>query len=185
MAYSFAMMSTDYAGLAWSFHVSPDSCNSPAYYEEYIRLCAISDQDGGMSVTHLVLDTDKNGEAIAIAGYVALRATSLVSTDENGVKIVNPSLEIAELAVDKDYERKGVGTMLVNLAIGVAAELSKRYLGIKYVILCADPKAVGFYTKNDFGKIGDLYETLRDGWNNNCEPMYISMQNLDKVKWNL
>ncbi len=176
MALTHALMSQKYAGLAWGFHVSPDSCDNPAYYETYLRLCAVDDHIHGMGVTHLVVDCDDDGNAKAIAGFVTLRATSLISTDKDGVKIVHPSLEIAELAVSKDYERRGIGSTLVNLAIYIADELRNGLLGIKYVVLCADPQAVDFYEKKmDFGKIGELYETLHDGWNNRYEPMYITL----------
>lgn len=174
MPYSFERMSTEYAGLAWKFHVSPDSCENPGHYEEYLRLCAIGDYRTGMGVTHLIIDKDETGAEIAIAGFITLRATSLVSTSETGVKIVHPALEIAELAVDKEYERKGVGSKLVDTAIFIADRLRNSFLGIKYVVLCADPKAIGFYEKMNFGKIGDLYEALREGWNDHCEPMYIT-----------
>ena len=182
MDYLPVVMSPDYARLTWDFHVSPDSCDNPAHYEEYLRLCAINDQENGMGVTHLLLDTDKNGKPIAIAGYVTLRATSLVGTDNDGTKIVNPSLEIAELAVDKDYERKGVGTELVRLTISVADKLQRKFLGIKNIVLCADPKAVEFYKKKKFGMIEDWYEALRDGWNNHCEAMYMAMSDLDNLE---
>lgn len=178
MPYSYELMSGKFMGLAWKFHVSPDSCDNPDYYEQYLRLCSISDYKSGMGITHLIVDTDNEGNAVAIAGFVTLRATSLVNTDGNGVKIVHPSLEIAELAVNKDYERKGIGTKLVDTAIFIADKLRASFLGIKYVVLCADPKAIGFYEKMDFGKIGDLYEALREGWNNNCEPMYITLPEL-------
>ena len=173
MPYSFALMGKEYAGLAWKFCVSPDSCDNPDHYERYLRLNAIVDYKIGMGITHLILDCDEDGNAVAIAGFVTLRATSLVNTDENGVKIVHPSVEISELAVTKDYERRGIGTGLIDLAISIADDLRSKLIGIKYIVLCADPKSVGFYEKKDFGKIGELYETLREGWNNNCEPMYI------------
>ena len=183
MAFIPDMMSEKYAGLAWKFHVSPDSCDNPAHYENYIRLCAIGQQISGMGVTHLMLDVDEKGNVLAIAGYITLRATSLIDANEDGKKMVNPSLEIAELAVDKEYERKGIGTQLVKLAIAVADELRREYLGIKNIVLCADPKAVGFYKKRKFDMIEDWYEALHDGWNDHCEAMYISLLELDKIKW--
>lgn len=40
-------------------------------------------------------------------------------------------------------------------------------------------KAVDFYEKKmDFGGIGELYETLHDGWNNGCEPMLLHFQTI-------
>lgn len=175
MTYSLDLMSAKYIGLAWKFHVSPNSCANPDHYEEYLKFCAISDQKEGMGVTRIILEHNEAGEPTAIVGFVTLRATSLVSKGEDGKNIVHPSLEIAELAVAEEYEKQGFGSQLVNLAVLTAAKLREEFAGVRYVVLCADNAAIGFYDKQHFGKIGELYETPRDGWNNNCEPMYISL----------
>ena len=161
-------MNTEIAGLAWSFHVSPDSCDNPMHYENYLRLSALAEQKDGQAVTHVMIDDDAN----CIAGFVALRATSLVSTLEDGKLSVNPALEIAELAVDQSYEGEGVGTTLVKLALAYADLIREGTAGIKFVMLCSDPKSVGFYEKLGFSHVSDLYKVLNDGWNNHCEPMY-------------
>ncbi len=161
----------DNAGLAWKFQVSPKSCNNPEYYNNYIRLNAISDQQKGLGVTHILVDE----EADRIAGFVTLRATSLISEGENGIKLVEPSLEIAELAVDRDYERREIGSSLIGIAIDTADELRKKYLGIRYLVVCADGSAVDFYKKLGFGELTSLYEVLHDGWNDDCDPLYITL----------
>lgn len=164
-------MNNGCSGLAWKFRVSPVSCENPAHYEEYIRFVAVSDRSEGMGTTHILVNHDED----EMMGYVTLRATSLVSTNERGNKIVHPALEIAELAVAEKYERIGVGTNLVQLAILAASDLRENLLGIRYVVLCADPKAVGFYEKLKFGRVRDVYEVLRDGSNDNCEAMFIQL----------
>lgn len=178
MPYSYHTIEQQFIGLTWKFFVNPISCNRPSHYENYLRLCAIDDFNRGVGVTHLILDCNEQGEASVIAGFITLRATSLVSTDENNVKLVHPSLEIAELAVHQDYERRGIGTQLVNLAIYTADKLRRELIGIKYIVLCSDSKSITFYEKLGFGRIGDLYETLREGWNNDCEPMYICLNDI-------
>lgn len=162
------LLNKENVGLAWQFRVSPDSCDNPGYYENFLRLSAMTDAKAGQSVTHVLLDSDSN----RIAGYVSLRATSLVSTDEDGVFLVHPAIEIAELAVDADYEGKDVGSDLVGFVILFANEL-RASIGIRSVLVCADPKAVGFYEKQHFEPLSSLYKTLNDGWNNNCIPMYL------------
>lgn len=171
MSISHKVMSKDCAGLAWEFHVSPASCDNPAHYEQYIRLSAVSDRSEGMGTTHIFVDDEAN----EMMGYVTLRATSLISENERGNRIVHPALEIAELAVAEKYERLGVGTHLVRLAILVASDLRENLIGFRYVVLCADPKAVGFYEKQKFGKVRDVYEVLRDGSNDNCEAMFLQL----------
>lgn len=161
---------TTMTGLAWDFHVSPSSCNNPAYYDEYIRFSALTDKKTGVSVTRVIVDTDKN----KIAGYVSLRASSLVGESASAKKTVQPAVEIAELAVDGEYESSGVGTNLLNIAIATAA-LLRETIGIRHIIVCSDPCAVGFYKKHGFADVASLYEYLHDGWNDDCHPMYITL----------
>ncbi len=171
MDFRWQILSVKNAGLAWGFHVSPASCKHPEYYSEYIRFNAIGDQKKGLGVTHLLVEEASD----RIAGYITLRATSLISEDEDGHKIVQPSLEVAELAVDVDFERKGVGSLLIGFAIDKADELRRSVLGIRHIVVCADPDAIGFYKKMGLDELSNVYEVLHDGWNDRCKPMYITL----------
>ena len=172
-------MSKEYAGLAWKFCVSSDSCENHGHYEQFIRLNAISEQASGRGVTHVLVDTKNDTNEISndshIVGFITLRATSLVD-ERNGNRYVKPALEIAELAVDQKYERNGFGSQLVDAAIYIATKLNDQFVGIQNIVLCADPSAVGFYEKPaiGFGKLKDYY-ALHDDWNDNCIPMYIKL----------
>ncbi len=163
-------LNRDNQGLTASFHVSPDSCANPDYYSDYIRLSAVTDYQIGMGVTHLLIDK----EAGILVGYVTLRSTSLVST-YGDAKRVRPAVEIAELAVHKDYERHGVGTALLNIAVAKVDRIRATEFGIKSVVVCPDPCAVGFYKKFGFTELSSLYEVLHDGWNDNCDPLILTL----------
>lgn len=172
-------LSLDNVGLAWGFRVSPSSCDNPEHYENYIRFSALSDYKSGMGVTRLLVDCE-DAKNKRLAGYVTLRATSLVSSGSGEKKNVQPALEIAELAVHEDYERKGVGTGLVAIAIDMADVLRTNDIGIKHILVCSDPKSVGFY-KNDnirFAELSALYDVLYDGWNDFCTPLIITLPEL-------
>lgn len=174
----FELMSGDHMELAWQFRVSSFSCENPDYYREYLAFSSTSDHNIGMGVTHVLVERNENNEAIAILGYVTLRMTSFTSQSEDGKKACHPSLEIAELAVNEKYERTGIGSDLVNYAIYTADWIRKKYVALKYICLCADPMAVGFYQKNRFQKLEDYYEMPYDGANNNCIPMYLMLPDL-------
>lgn len=171
MNLSISLFDTENAGLAWEFHVSPSSCDNPEHYEQYIRFMAATDKKDGMGVTHILVDED----AKRIAGFAALRISSMFYTGEDGSIIGNQALEIAELAVDKDYERQGCGRVLIDLALYLGSVIRAEIAGVKYLLACADPAAVGFYEKNGFQKANDIYEAPRDGSNNNCIPMYLKL----------
>ena len=82
MNLSFSLFDQEHSGLAWHFRVSPSSCDNPGHYEEYIRFVALSDRRSGMGVTHVLIDAD----AGRIAGFVALRLSSLFYTGDDGKK---------------------------------------------------------------------------------------------------
>lgn len=81
------------------------------------------------------------------------------------------------LAVSKKYERQGVGTKLVSIAILLAERLSKTLLGIRYIVLCADHAAVDFYKKLDppFDETAQYYTIPKEGWNVDCVQMLLKL----------
>lgn len=169
MARKIDRFSTDYIGLAWDFHVNPSSCDNPDHYEQYIRCCAIYDMNEGMGVTHIIVENDK------ILGYITLRASSVVERIDDKI-YGEPALEICELAVSEGCERKKVGSDLVDFAIVKATELGSEAIGIKYIVLCADPSAVGFYEKLEFEKLESYGKIPREGWNDYCVPMKMRLR---------
>jgi len=60
---------------------------------------------------------------------------------------------------------------LINFVIDTAYELRQKYIGIEYIITCADPVVAPFYEKNEFVKMADYHELPREGWNVNCVPL--------------
>lgn len=160
------LYTANHVGLAWEFQVNPDSCDNPGHYEQYIRLIALTDKPSGKGTTHVFLQDDPR----KIMGYITLRATSYLE-EIDGVIHGSPALEIAELAVDKKYERNGVGRILVGHAITTALELNETDIGIRYILLCADKRAVSFYEHLDFCKISEFNKVPSEGWNDECIPM--------------
>lgn len=172
------VMSSQYASLSWKFKVNPENCENPTHYESYIRYDCHSDHKQGMGVTHVFVDENEITKEQRIAGYITLRSSSLIMDIGQDHKTGYPALEISELAVDKDYERQGIGTDMVKFAINQAVEMNEKSVGIQYVVLCADPKAVGFYSNSNIGfmKIRDRQDIPREGErNSNCEPMYFKI----------
>ena len=171
------LYTSKYAGLARDFMVNPSSCNNPEHYGNYIRTTAISDRMLGMGVTYILCEI-QNGEPVHMLGYVTLKASSLLLIDEG---VGYPALEIAELAVRDGAERSGNGRDLVEFAIGSADKLRTDTLGIQYIILRADPSAVGFYKRvcPNFAEIGDWYSIPHEEWNKTCIGLYMKLPALD------
>ena len=123
---------------------------------------------------------DKTKEE-SIIGFITLRTTSFIKKYED-YNEGHSALEIAEIAIDQNFEKQGWGSILVKFAISIASNLNTKYAGIEYIVLCADPKAENFYKDFNkpnlgFKKIIDMYaEIPRDGWNVKCIPMLVKLQ---------
>lgn len=165
---SVQILNQELVGLAFDFKVNPNSCGNPEYFEQYLRFCAISDNAAGKAVTHVAIDTKTN----QIAGYVSLRAASLIVGEEG-----EPALEIYNLAVDNRYEHQGIGRILVDTAIAITASLNENYIGVRNLLLASEPKAVGFYKKCGFESLQDYYRMLKEHQNQNCIAMMMRLCN--------
>ncbi len=60
-----------------------------------------------------------------------------------------PALKIGRLAVDRRYQNRGVGRLLIKYIAGMAIEIG-RGTGIRLLILQAKPQSVPFYLKAGF-----------------------------------
>lgn len=169
------VMSKQHVEFARNFKVNPEHCENPEHYETYITQGCFADYVQGMGVTHAFIDeNDETGER-KIAGYITLRASSL-TMDMDDYKAGYPALEISELAVDSNYEGSGLGTDMVKTAIAEAMTLNETSVSFRYIVLCADPAAVGFYTKLKFLKIPSYQEIPREHRNKNCVPMMLKIK---------
>lgn len=169
----FDIINKENIGLAEKFSVNPCYCTNNDFYKDYLHFSAIHDLNTGNTVTHVFIDED----AQRIMGYISLRSNSIISKNNEGNIVGKPALEISVLAVDKDYERRGVGTLLMSKAIEIASVLHREYAGIKYLVLTADAKAVGFYKKMDFHPIETQWEQIpAESFSSDCIPMCRDLQ---------
>lgn len=168
--YEFELISKENVGLAWLFSVNPSSCENPGFYADYLKYIAIADKNMGHAVTHLLIDKDHN----RIMGYVSLRASSIIFKDENNNLAGKPAIEVYTLAVDQEYERRGVGKALIDYAIAEAYILHNEYVGVRYLVLAADPKAEDFYIrKMEFSPMNDIWEMPKESWSAHCKPLVL------------
>nr|WP_166525034.1 GNAT family N-acetyltransferase [Caproicibacter fermentans] len=126
-----------------------------------------------------MVESDDNASPIRILGFITFKASSFLMDDGEGHELGEGAFEISELAVSSECERRGVGTDLVKYATVLATELNEEKLGIRYVVLCADPAAEDFYSKPALGlhRIGDFYRIPNEHWNTNCIPMVVKLFN--------
>lgn len=163
------LLSQENVGLAWQFNVNPESCAHPEFYRNHLIFNALYEKQNGYTTTHLLIDKVEN----RIMGFVSLRTSSVLTRHESGKTLGDPAIEISVLAVDQDYERRGVGRSLILHAISEAMILHENHLGVRNVILAADAKAVKFYEKMGFSQLDQTWDSdiPRETWNLTCRQM--------------
>jgi GNAT superfamily N-acetyltransferase len=99
---------------------------------DFLKNDALSDQKGMVSKTYLCCWKK------TIVGYMSMVTDTFevkVVDEENGIKGYPyhkyPCVRIARLAVDKTFERKGIGRFLMLSAIGMALDVSSK-IGCRY-----------------------------------------------------
>lgn len=157
--------------LVLHFSVNSSSCANSNFYKSYLQLIALSDLKDGRGTTHLCIDAKAN----RIMGFISLRASSVV-IDEDGRLVGSPAIEISVLAVDSTYEKQGVGRTLIDYAVWKANEMRKRNIGVQYMVLIADPKAIGFYEKMGFEPMPQSrYKSPLETFSADGVPMYFPL----------
>lgn len=78
-----------------------------------------------------------------------------------------PAIKIARLAVDKRYERQGIGRFLLLAAIGKVYQVSKD-IGCRYITLDSKRESMGFYER--FG-----FKPIKKYLSRSYPPMYLNM----------
>jgi ribosomal protein S18 acetylase RimI-like enzyme len=174
----FAQFNKEHAGLAFNFQVNPDSCGNHEHYENYLRFIALTDRKIGKGVTHVLIHKDSLSDMETIIGFVTLRASSLISESDN-VMLGSAAIEVAEIAIDKRYERQGYGNAILDFVFLLVDDMRSSIIGVEYIIACADSASVSFYEKNDFVKLSEHYEVPREGWNRNCIPMVLRLPEIN------
>jgi len=124
---------------------------------DFLKNDALVDQEWMVSKTYLCCLKK------SITGYITLVTDTLevkVVDEKDGIKGYPyhkyPCVRIARLAVDKTFERRGIGRFLMLAAIGMAIDVSSK-IGCRYITVDSKPGSVGFYEKHGF-KLIDKYK---------------------------
>ncbi len=135
---------------------------------DFLKNDALTDQEEMVSKTFLCCWNK------SIVGYISMVTDTLevkVVDEEDGIKGYPyhkyPCVRIARLAVDKTFERRGIGRFLMLSAIGMALDVSSK-IGCRYITVDSKPESVGFYEKHGF----KLIEKYRDS---DFPKMYLNM----------
>lgn len=124
---------------------------------DFLRSDASKYQQENLSQTNLaVLDEE-------LVGYITLLTDSIVLKTNEKRKLLGllrsdhasivafPALKIGRLGVQKELRENGIGSALLEYAVGVARRLNTALgVGCRFITLDAYPSAMEFYTKFGF-----------------------------------
>ncbi len=136
-------------------------CSNPDY-TKYLKFDSLYDTQENLARTYmLMLDGKVLGFVSLAMSYVRKDNTAKMKSKASDYNI--PCLLISHLAVDRRYERQGVGTALVNVAIKKAI-FATRHFGCRYLILHPedDDGVREFYKKCGFDHIEHLVEDNKE-----------------------
>lgn len=127
-----------------------DFCCRKEKYNVFLCEEALDYQEEKLGITYLWYYTD-GLVAFVTLSTGGLRGRWIVSEDRPGLEVEYiPALMIGQLAVDKNFERSGIGSHICLWAIGKGLKLSDS-IGCRMIILNADGEdAINFYKKNGF-----------------------------------
>lgn len=115
----------------------------------FLKNEALNEQDKGLNTTHLLMN-DKE-ECI---GFISLCTDSIrlesSEREEMGLTYANiPSLKIARLAIDKNYQNQGFGSTLIEFAIGMASQI-RDFIGMKFLTVDCYEHRLSYYKNKGF-----------------------------------
>ena len=104
-----------------------------------------------------------------LIGFLSVAADSLrLNLDEKKSYDIHqkklediPAVKLARLAMDKNYQKQGVGTNILKWCIGYTLECSDR-IAIRFITVDAYPEKVNFYQKFNFIVNQNKHYTKKD-----------------------
>lgn len=145
-----------------SFNCKSDDLN------DFLKTDSLKDQEVMVTKTYLCYWKEK------IVGFFSILADTIeVVAIDNSDSVKDypyskyPAIKIARLAVDREFERRDIGTFLILAAIGAAMSVSD-IIGCRYLTVDSKTNSIDFYKKLHF-KIVEKYKKT------DTQKMYIDM----------
>jgi GNAT superfamily N-acetyltransferase len=117
---------------------------------DYFRFYALKNDNLNIGKTFVAIESE------IVAGFITLSNAQIIAENlpddiRSGLpKYPVPALRIAKLAVDRNFQKKGIGAWLLRSAFEKALAISEQ-VGIFSILVDAiDEKAQGFYLKYGF-----------------------------------
>ncbi|MCD4799339.1 MAG: GNAT family N-acetyltransferase [Methanosarcinales archaeon] len=112
----------------------------------FLKDDAFENQEELISKTYLCCHSNQ------LVGYITLTTDIIKKEEIQEEERIDvpykeyPAIKIARLAVDKKYERRGVGRFLLLVAVGKALKISNE-VGCRFITVDSKQDSIGFYEK--------------------------------------
>ena len=114
----------------------------------YLKISALYDSKFKLAITKVILiDED-------IFGFYSLSITEFFNYEED---IKYYGLNLDYIAVDKNYQSKGIGSKILEIVVAKSLEISNE-IGCRYLVLDALNEKVSWYEERGFEKVGEVEE---------------------------
>ncbi len=140
--------------------------------DNYLKEVALKDQDHHKATTTLIVKNYRG--KTTLIGYYTLKNTCILFRSANTLRGY-PAIEIVFLAIDKKYQRKGIGSKILKKIIYKSIEISRSFSAITVLILSSEKDVVGFYKKNRFIDFPDVFEILHDDCRKATIPLLLNL----------
>lgn len=131
----------------------------PDYIDSFIKLKLKTFENNHLLHTKILIDEESN----TLVGFFSLTRTTIelnkiykrnhqVYADQ-GFSFY-PAVDIQYFAVNKAYQQRGLGRILMNVALSNIIDVVHQYVGASVVTLTSLDSAIGFYTKLGFNEQG-------------------------------
>lgn len=135
------------------------------------------------ATTYIILDRSDN----SVLAYFSLSATGVQTNYGKHTHFNMPAIEISMFAIDKklkrlyydeEIEKEGYPYYFSDLVLFKALQIIEKiskYVGARVIILYSVPKAIEFYTRNDFIPFDNYMVPSEKFFLKGCIPVYISI----------
>ena len=144
-------------------------CSTSVELNDFLKNNALKDQENLTSRTYLCF-WKRN-----LTGFITLVADTLEVQAVNDIDRVDdypyrryPCVKIARLAVDRKFEKRGIGRFLLLASIGKVLSICDK-IGCRFITVDSKPESIGFYEKHNF-KVVEMYR------HNEFPKMYLDMR---------
>ena len=124
--------------------------------DDFLKVFALTYQEENVGVSFLArLGSELIGFFTISAAWIRVkRVEPRDQVQELEEMEYYPALLIGQLAVDKRFEKQGVGKMLLQTIYGIAVQLQER-IGIRFLLLSATPTSLSWWTARGFIALRD------------------------------